>query len=155
MYSRWSDVITLVICFFVFCFLFFGDGWGAAAYMTCCARIRSDGSFDCEFLSLVSLSVISMESFLSVSRVMVRTSHVFPSMPTSCSRCHMSLFLIVRRLALFLNVLRLPRSCAFFVSGSKFICSLSSRARKRGGEMKGGGGNTASSSRSSPTYYLP
>lgn len=21
MYSRWSDVITLVICFFVFCFL--------------------------------------------------------------------------------------------------------------------------------------
>ncbi len=46
---------------------------GAAAYMTCCTRIRSDGQFDCEFSSLVSLSVMSMESFLSASRVMVRT----------------------------------------------------------------------------------
>ncbi len=130
---------------FVF-FVFWGGRLGAAAYMTCCTRIRSDGQFDCEFLSLVSLSVISMESFLSASRVMVRTFLMcfdcFYSLLqclTSCSRCHMSLFLIVRRLALFLNFLRLPRSCAFFISGSKVIYSLSSRARKRGGEMKGGG----------------
>ncbi len=62
---------------------------------------------------------------------------------TCCSRCHMSLSLVVRCLALFLNFLRLPRSCAFFLSGSKVIYSLSSRARKRGGEMKGlwGGGH--------------
>lgn len=59
---------------------------------------------------------------------------------TSCSPCHMSLFLIVRRLALFLNFVRLPRSCAFFISGSKVIYSLSSRARKRGGDMNGLGG---------------
>ncbi len=59
---------------------------------------------------------------------------------TCCSRCHMSLSLIVRRLALFLDFLRLPRSCAFFISGSKVIYSLSSRARKRGGDMKGLGG---------------
>lgn len=118
---------------------------GAAAYMTCCTRIRSDGSFDCEFLSLVSLSVISMESFLSASRVIGPNfscvSIVFYSLLqclTCCSPCHMSLSLIVRRLSLCLNFVRLPRSCAFFISGSKVICSLFSRARKRGGEMKVG-----------------